>query len=90
MKQLAYFSNLQGIENMENTPLCDIVRNCNIDRHAYTNNCSILCNIHKKQLFLFSRTKYPTTQRYKHEKQHSKLKLKNCVDIFKTSVYTCV
>jgi len=70
MKQLAYFSNLQGVENMENTPLCDIVRNCNIDTYAYSKHTRIRTQYAYYTIFLRSGA-LPTEHRYyKHEKQH--------------------
>lgn len=57
-KQLAVLGRFQGVENMENTPLCYIVGICNIE-NIYNIVTWKLYNVYKKQLFFIFRYKVP-------------------------------
>ena len=61
MEQLAYFGGFLGGKNMENTPLCDIVAFCNIDRHAYKRVYIYKKDERKNNYFLFSICATPYT-----------------------------
>lgn len=45
MKQLIDLGRVPTRENMENTPLCDAVPNCNVDRSAGQAGDGCICNV---------------------------------------------